>query len=196
VKEILDSSLKGEWQAGDTLEVWTCKEGTYTNILPSVRLPLDARSGSKTRLLSVLQGQVNDRRVAYEQTMPELARLLQKSDFNTVIIVSAGDSELHGTPFDTQINEAYRQWQGEQRKLRLPFITILRAGQGKTAYWSVSPAQWPLELPPFRKGCGNCSRKIDQAGRSSRRIRAVNRPATTLRQRDQHSASKTPPKSS
>jgi hypothetical protein len=149
VKEILDSSLKGEWRSGDTLEVWRYKESSYTTILPSVRLPLDARSGSKTRLLSALQGQVYDRQVASDKTMPELGRLVHESDFTTLIIVSTGENDLRGTPFDAQINESYHQWQGEQRKLRLPFITVLRAGPGKLAYWSVTPAQWPLELPPF-----------------------------------------------
>ena len=151
VKEILDSNLKGEWRPGDTLAVWTFKEDSSTNLLPSGKLPLDAQAGSKTRLINFLQGPAYEKRDPFDQALPSLDRLVQGSNFTTVILVSAGDSDLQGTPFDDRINEAYRQWQEEQKKLRLPFITVLRAVHGKFTHWSVTPAQWPLELPPFPK---------------------------------------------
>ena len=163
VKEILDSNLKGEWRPGDTLAVWTFKEDSSTNFLPSVKLPLDAKAGSKTRLINFLQGPAYEKRDPFDESLPSLDRLVQGSNFTTVILVSAGDGELQGTPFDDRINKAYRQWQEEQKKLRLPFITVLRAVRGKFTHWSVTPAQWPLEMPPFPKEPQLVAEKSSQA---------------------------------
>jgi hypothetical protein len=148
-REILNSRLKGEWQAGDTLAVWTFDEDLDTNSFPTVKLPLEAQAGTGAQLIRFLEGQAYDKRVSLDKVMPKLNRLVAQADFLTVILISAGDTELHGTPFDAPINQAYRQWQEEQKKLRLPFVTVFRAGHGKFTHWSVTPAQWPLELPPF-----------------------------------------------
>jgi hypothetical protein len=66
-----------------------------------------------------------------------------------VILVSSGEEEIHGTPFDERINDSYKAWRGEQRKARMPLVTVLRAKQGKITDYSVNAAPFPVEMPPL-----------------------------------------------
>src|SRR5204863_9895250 len=120
-----------------------------TNLCPQVELPLDTRPGFGAQVIKALEGQSYDKRVSLDKVVAEINGLARQSNFLTVILVSAGDSDLHGTPFDGRINQAYRRWQDEQKKARMPIVTVLRVGHGKFTHCSVTPAQWPLELPPF-----------------------------------------------
>jgi hypothetical protein len=149
INEILDSGLKSEGRAGDTLSVWTFNEDFNTNVCPQMELPLDPRAGFAAQVTKAIQGQPNDKKASLDKIVTEINALAQHTDFLTVILVSAGETDLHGTPFDARINQSFRKWQDEQKKARMPFVTAVRIGHGKFMQCSITPAQWPLELPPF-----------------------------------------------
>jgi hypothetical protein len=149
INEILASGLKAEGRAGDTLSVWTFNEDLNTNLCPLMELPLDPRAGFDAQVIKAVQGQAGDKKVSLDNVVSEINALAQQTDFLTVILISAGEADLHGTPFDTRINQSFRKWQDEQKKARMPFVTALRIGHGKYIQCSITPAQWPLEMPPF-----------------------------------------------
>src|SRR5438552_16193953 len=107
INEILDSGLQTEGRPGDTLSVWAFNEDFNTNLCPQMELPLDPRAAFGAQVIRAIQGQANDKRVSLEKMLPEINALAQQSDFLTVILVSAGDADLHGTPFDARINQSF-----------------------------------------------------------------------------------------
>jgi hypothetical protein len=149
IQEFLDSGIKPESRPGDTLRIWTFNGDLQTNSFSQVELPLGAPPGFGNQLINFVQAQPSSSRAALEKVFPGVNQLIKETDFATVVLITAGESELRGTPFDGQVNQSFRRWQEEQKKARMPFVTVLRAAHGKFTHCSVTPAQWPLELPPF-----------------------------------------------
>jgi hypothetical protein len=147
LKVLLDSDLKGQLRRSDTINLWTFNESLHTNQFepwsPQTQLAY------AVRLSAFRDAVAYEKRASLDKVLPEMERVIRKSEFITVILVSTGEELMRGTPFDDRINEACKQWRDEQRKARMPFVTLLQARHGRFTDWSVTPAPWPVELPPL-----------------------------------------------
>jgi hypothetical protein len=147
LKALLDSGLKGQLRRGDMISLWTFNEGLHTNQFepwsPQTQLAY------AVRLSAFRSAAAYEKRASLDKVLPQMERVIRESEFITVILVSSGEDLMRDTPFHDQINEAFIQWRDEQRKVRMPFVTLLRAWSGRFTDWSVTPAPWPVELPPL-----------------------------------------------
>src|SRR5262245_21281947 len=149
VKSLLDTGLKGQLHRGDTLSIWTFNETLYTGWLPSQEWSSETQLTLAVRQSGLLQSGVYQNGANLELPLGEMRRLLRESGLVTVILLTTGEGEMLGTPFDSQINEAWKRWRNEQQKTLMPLVTVLRARNGVITQWSVTPAPWPLEIPPI-----------------------------------------------
>jgi hypothetical protein len=78
-----------------------------------------------------------------------LDQIIKASDFITVLVISDGSSEIHGTPFDDKINQSYKSWNKELTDNQKLFVTVLRARNGKITDYAVNMPPWPFEVPPL-----------------------------------------------
>ncbi len=99
------------------------------------------------RALAFLEAQKYEGRENFDKVLPSVAAVVRDSDIITIILISSGEEDLHGTPFDARINEFYQQWRDQQRKAQMPFITVLRGKGGQLADYTVSTPPWPVQMP-------------------------------------------------
>ena len=146
LKPLVESGLDGQLREGDLVSVWTFNEVLHTNGFEEwssqTQLALAARLGS------FLRPDLYQKKANLDRVLPEMNRLLREPSVITVLLVSSGEGKVDGTLFDGPINDSFKQWRSEQQKAHMPLITLLRASHGQQTDWSVSPAQWPVEIPP------------------------------------------------
>ena len=149
VKDLLESGMQGQLRPGDTISLWTFNETLNASGFPSAEWSTETQTLVTVHSLDFLRAQKYERTGSLEKVMPALEQAIQESALVTVVLITAGESNIHGTPFDNLINESVQQWRDQQQKARMPIITVLRGKQGVLTDWSVTPVPWPLELPPL-----------------------------------------------
>src|SRR6266446_9034879 len=151
VQQLLTSGIGGQLRRGDTLGIWTYNDELYPGRFPLQHWSPEVHRTIVSRAVSFLQQQKLEKQCTFVPVLPALEALVKDSPFLTVIVVSAGEQKILGTPFDDQINKLYTSWANEQQKARMPLVTILRAKAGKYTDFSVNAAPWPVEMPPLPK---------------------------------------------
>jgi len=149
VQDLLGSGMKGQLRPGDTIGLWTFNRYLYAGRFPLQQWSPEAWRTVPDLVLTFLNNQKYEKLGRLDSVLPTMDRLIEESDFITVLLISDGAEPIHGTPFDAQINEAYKLWRKGQQKVRTPFVTVLRAKGGQIMDFKVNPASWPVELPPL-----------------------------------------------
>jgi hypothetical protein len=148
INDFLLSGIKGELREGDSIGVWTFNTTLSAGKFPLQTWPRQDQNLVAGKVITFLKDQKFGNFGRLDRLMPELSSLIKESQSLTVILITSGESDIQGTPFDKQINQAFTLWRAEQEKARMPFVTVLRIHEGKFAGFTVNPAQWPIELPP------------------------------------------------
>jgi hypothetical protein len=149
VQDLLKSGLAGQLRPGDTLGVWTYNESLYAGRFPLQTWSPEAQQGINLRTVAFLKEQTYEKQASFDKVLPALSRLIKDSPLITIILISSADEQIHGTAFDVQINQFCQKWHDEQQKARMPFVTILRAQDGRLADFTVNTPPWPVQMPPL-----------------------------------------------
>lgn len=149
VGDLLRSEMKGQLRPGDSIGLWTFNQEVHAGGLPVQLWTRESREAVAQRVTTYIRQQRFEKEANLKQAVPGIQQLIKASEAITLILITSGLDTIHGTPFDTEINDCYALWRSEQTKARKPFVTLLRAHQGTLTSHVVSPAQWPLELPPL-----------------------------------------------
>ena len=149
VQDLLNSGMQGQLSGGETLGVWTFNEDLYTGRFPLQVWAPQEQKAIVRRILGFLKAQACEKQPSLDKVVPAIQDVVKESELITVILISAGDAKIHGTPFDDPINDYYARWHNEQQAGRVPLVTILRARNGKMLRCSVRPAAGPMEFPPL-----------------------------------------------
>ena len=149
VQELLKSSFDDQVRQGDTIGLWTFNDQLHAGQFPLQQWSAETRSGIEERIFNFVGTQRYEKGAAIDRVISAMQQVIRNSDLITIFLISDGQSKIRGTIFDDQINQAYEKWREEQRKANMPLVTMLRAKSGKLMHFSVTPGQWPVELPPL-----------------------------------------------
>lgn len=149
LSELLSSGFRGQIHTDDTIGVWTLGEELSTGRLPLQHWSPQDQAAISSRIQDLLNGQKYEKQPQFDKLLPALSYVVQNSPYITIILVTDGEDKIHGTPFDERINDTFQTWRERQQVSQQPFVTVLRARQGVITDCSVSPAPWPVELPPL-----------------------------------------------
>jgi hypothetical protein len=147
VQELVKSGMNGQMKAGDTLGVWTYDAELYTGRFPLQRWTPEGQKAITTRVASFLRGQKYVKAARLDQVLEAMAGVIKNSELITVIVVSSGEGEMRGTPYDERINEFYRRWREKQAAERMPFIIVLRARNGQITDYTLNRPPWAVQMP-------------------------------------------------
>ncbi len=150
LKTLLDSSLARELHPGDTLGMWTFNEELTKGKFPLQRWSSEKQASITALMLNSVRAQKFEKTARLASVMPALNSLVEASEDLTVILFADGTANIWGTPFDEPINKVFQQWREEEQRSRLPFVTVLRARDGKFVNFALAPAPWPVVIPPFK----------------------------------------------
>lgn len=155
VHQLFATGFQGQLRPGDTIGMWTYNNELHTGQYPLQRwLPRVAREISVASVQFV-QDLRYDKRSRLEPVLAPLASVVADSDRITVILISDGEEAPVGTPFDQRIAETFKLYVTEQRRLAMPFVTILRAVQGRYVGVKVNTPPFPLEFPAYPDEASN-----------------------------------------
>src|SRR5690606_7688488 len=146
---LLASGVNGQLREGDSIGVWTFNDDLETGVFPLQIWTPQAQDTIAERVYKFLQAQKHEKSSRLDRLAADMNQVIKASDFITVIILSDGSSRIRGTPFDDQINASYKEWQEQQRKRQLPFVTLLRAEHGTVKHFAVNTPPFPFDLPPL-----------------------------------------------
>ena len=148
-QSLIVSRMGGRLRTGDSIALWTFSDTLHTGLLPLQEWSTGGGNAVADRLATCLRDQKFEKQARLDQVIPALLRVVRNSQFITIVLVTEGAQEMHGTPFDQQINQSYKLWSTQQQEARMPFVTILQAAHGTFTYYNVAPVPWPLDFPPL-----------------------------------------------
>ena len=147
LEDLLKSGMNGRMRDGDTLGIWTFNSQLYAGRFPLQRWSILDQAAIAERALVFLKQQKYGNRSDLQQVLAPLERVVKDSELITVILVSAGEGMIRGTPFDERINEFWSRWQEKQKGGRMPLIVLLLARQGQITGFTLNRPPWPIQLP-------------------------------------------------
>ena len=116
VVDLLASSASGQIHFGDTIGLWTFNADVYTGNLPLQKwLPADGWKVS-ARIADFLRQQRYGNKSRFDKVLADMFEIIKISDVITVFLISNGEGKMQGSPFDAEINAAYKENLKEMRK--------------------------------------------------------------------------------
>jgi hypothetical protein len=150
-KALIASGMDNQVRAGDTLGLWTYNADLHFGQFPLQTLTTKNLEQVSAKIEQFLGAQKFEKKPNLEKIMPALDQVVKSSELLTVVLISSGETDLKGTPFDGKINASYETWRKKQQQAHLPFVTVLRGEHRQLSQYSVNPAPWKPELPPVPK---------------------------------------------
>jgi hypothetical protein len=147
IKRALGSSLNGQIHQGDLVGLWTFNEVLYQELFPTQIWSQPTQLAFAVRLPAFADPELYQRRARLDKVVPEMLKIMARDENVTIILITAGEGVLEGTPFSAQISAAWKEWRDEQRDVHMPLQTVLRVINGKATDWLMTPAPRPIELP-------------------------------------------------
>ena len=147
VSDILSSSASGQMHRGDTLGVWTFNSEVYTGTFPLQRWSPGDWWPIASHITEFLQQQHYGKKSRFDKALADMYEVITNSDILTIFLISNGEGKMQGTPFDAEINAAYKESLKEMKKDRMPIITVLQAKSGKIIKYTVTAFPWPVVVP-------------------------------------------------
>ena len=151
VGETISSGLGGDMRSGDTVGLWTFNDALHSGQFPLQLWTKATRQRVAVTMVQFLQQQRYEKSARPAVIWETLTNIVARSERITVVIISTGSEAIKGTPFDEGIAQNFSKNEEAQKKTKMPFVTILRAFQGKFIGFSVNMAPWPMELPEYPK---------------------------------------------
>jgi hypothetical protein len=148
VGDLLATGMHGQMRRGDTFGIWTFNDKLHAGDAPLQIWTPESRQLIAQRTLQFLSNQRFEKSTDLADTLTETLRIVKESDVITVILISDADDLIKGTPFDTQINAIYKKDYRQQKKMRLPFVTVFHGEKGQLTAYTVNTSSWPVEIPP------------------------------------------------
>lgn len=147
VQDLLGTGMNGQLQAGDSIGVWTYDADVHTGRFPVQQYSTNMLRSITLRAMSFLNQHTYENAGKLARAMALMETVARSSEFLTVVLINDGAEPVIGTPFDKAINDSFKLWKKQQDEAKMPFVTVLRAQNGKITHYSVNPAPWPVELP-------------------------------------------------
>lgn len=149
VSQLFSSGFNGQVRRGDTIGMWTYNDTLHTGEFPLQRWSPQSARQITSVAAQFAQNQRYSKQSSLAPVMAQLTNIVADSDRITVVLVSDGSVSLAGTPFDSQIAEAFKLNASEQLRQAMPFVTVLRAVKGEFIGFKVNTPPWPTEYPAF-----------------------------------------------
>ena len=149
IKTLLLTEFSNGLHAGASLGAWTFNDKLHAGQFPLQTWDPAQAAQSVSNLVMFVRQQNYSGLSSFDTLQSALARVVADSERLTIVIICDGDSEIHWTPYNDGLNETIRQTREDRRKLRQPYVIVLRSQLGKFTGATVNFPPVPANLPPF-----------------------------------------------
>jgi hypothetical protein len=149
LQNLFYGSMSGQLRAGDSVGVWVFDKKLHTDrYLPFTWQPAKA-ADETSQLKDFLTQQHYLGNTKFSVLQPVLRRVIADSQRLTIVLFCDGKDELKLTPYDDNINTAFRAMQADRKKAREPIILVVRTQHGKFVGATVNLPPGNLDFPAF-----------------------------------------------
>ncbi len=149
VEALLASGLDGRLRPGDSIGLWTFNQEVYAGRFPLQTWTPTTRTAVTANVLEFLRNQRYEKKTDLDQVLRKALPLVRGSQAITLVLFTDGEEPVRGTPFDDDINAVFRESRREQARVRMPFVTVLRAENRQFARHVVGLPPWRIQIPPL-----------------------------------------------
>jgi hypothetical protein len=149
--DLIYSGVEGRMRKGDTYGIWTFNEQVSVGFYPMQIWDGQRNLEHASAAGRFLKTQKYEKEGHLTNLMSQLQTVLRVAKDLSVFIVTDGDTLVKGTPFDDEINTAYRASAVQVRYTSKPLVTTLTARNGEFTSALVSLAGEKIvlaHLPP------------------------------------------------
>ena len=148
LKQFFAMDMNGQLQRGDTVGVWTFDRHLQAGQFPLQHWAPENAAAIASNITAFVEHQHFPKNGSFDELPQPLNQIMQDSEQLTVLIFCDGRSEIHGTPYDAQINGVFQQ-QAKQIKAGQPFVIVLRSQLGKYIWATVGVPPAMINFPQF-----------------------------------------------
>ena len=149
INSILATSVGGQLHSNNSIGVWTFAQQLQTGQFPLQRWNPDHAVITASNINAFVHSQRYAKKTSFDELLPLLGKVVQSSERLTVVIFCDGYGEFHGTPYDSGINQVFKQRQVERHKARQPIVIVLHSQLGQYVDCMVSFPPQPVSFPAF-----------------------------------------------
>jgi hypothetical protein len=149
LSSLLTTHLSRQLHSNDSIGVWTFDQELRTGEYPLQRWKPDYTATLASNLNAFVGSRRYSKKTRFEALVPLLNQVAQNSERLTAVIFCDGTGELHGTPYDTGVNQIFQQRGDERQRARQPIVIVLRSQLGEYVDCMVSFPPQPISLPEF-----------------------------------------------
>ena len=148
--ELIGTGVNGHMRTGDTFGLWTFNKETQAGQF-SMKIWDHRRAIQQATVAAAFVSGLNYERSSNIKDVTEKLRSIAHSVSNVnALIITDGGTPMRGTPFDKEINVAYKSRKSERRTSKRPFVTTLIIRDGWIIDQSVAIAGERIALPDRR----------------------------------------------
>ncbi|MDE3066571.1 MAG: hypothetical protein KGJ60_03370 [Verrucomicrobiota bacterium] len=149
VHRLFARDFGGQAQRGDSIGVWTLGAEPGTGRFPLQILTPESANAVADDIAAFVNAQRYQGKADWTAAQQLLNRLVADSERLTVVFFCDGNDEIWGTPFDVGINRIFAERRRERKKVRQPFVLVLRTQLGKYVGCTVNFPPAPVAFPEF-----------------------------------------------
>jgi hypothetical protein len=147
INNLMATGMKGQLQTGDTIGIWTFNQEVHDGRFPLQEWSPKAARMVASAMLMFLESEKWEKPAKLDPVVSAMKDLVKDSDNLMVVLISSGEENVIGTPFDAVINESFNSWKADQKKQQMPFVTVFRGVNGQLVKAAVTPVPWEIEIP-------------------------------------------------
>jgi hypothetical protein len=146
-QDLLTTAMHGTIRGGDTIGIWTYSTQLHAEEAPLQTWHPETAGDIAQHTLDFLSRHAYQKTAAFNDVLTNMLRVIKSSEVITVILISDGSDAIQGTPFDARVAAFYKANYQEQKKARMPFVTVFRGEKGIITTNTLGLAPWPVEIP-------------------------------------------------
>ena len=144
--DLIYSGARGRMTNNDTYGIWMVNEKNDTSFpMETWRLKQNVELAA-TAVTAVKEHGLKGKALL-DIAMADLAQVIKNVDYVTVVLVSNGETPIHGTRFDDAINARLRELAPEMKRAKATLNLALVAQDGEYVAWAVNSPEFLLEIP-------------------------------------------------
>jgi hypothetical protein len=149
LQNLFYNNFSGQLSAGDSVGVWTFDEKLRAGRYPLFAWQPQNAAEEASRLINYLDFEHYSGHTRFKVLQPLLGRVIASSLRLTIILFCDGKDKLKLTPYDEGINHVFEATQADRKKVKAPYVVVIRTQQGKFVGATVNLPPGSIDLPSF-----------------------------------------------
>jgi hypothetical protein len=146
-QDLLTTAMHDTIRPGDTIGIWTFNTELHAEEAPLQTWYPNMAPAIAQNTLGFVHQHRYEKSAVFDDVLTNMLRVIKMSDVITVILISDGTDPIKGTPFDARLSAFYKANYQDQKKARMPIVTVFRGEKGTITANTVALGPQLVDIP-------------------------------------------------